>query len=257
MTKFLFSTKKKKNFFKLKTNRLILKCIVYYKENKNQNMQYRSEIVICIQNEESTKIYESSDEGEEKNCEICNLKNSFKSFCEYCVRKVLIMICPRCTSRNVDDSTKSVFNNLAYMAPEVIYGEQPTPESEIYSFGMLLLEISSGKLPYDGYVHNRDLAVKVLSGMRPKTLLGNDLEYRELINQCLDAIPSKRPILTTILEKLKIDKELRKIFEKDININSQSLQSSSHTISENRFKDLPKPKNATKGKEYIIITIIS
>ncbi|CAB4433223.1 unnamed protein product [Rhizophagus irregularis] len=182
----------------------------------------------------------NQDEGEEKNCEICKLKYSFKSYCEHCVRKVLIMIFPRYLPREVDDEIKSVYKDFVYMAPEVINGGQRTPESEIYSFGMILLEISSGKIPYHGYVHDEVLKVKVLSGMRPKILLGNQLEYRELINQCLDAIPSKRPILATIFEQLKID-------ERDVYINSQSLQSSSHTtISENRSEE---PKNATKEEQ--------
>lgn len=196
-----------------------------------------------------TYIQDESSEGEEKICEICKLKYSLKSFCEHCVRKVLMMIFPRYLPRDVDDSTKNVYDNFVYMAPEVIFGGQRTPESDIYSFGILLLEISSGKIPYHGYVHDDVLRVKVLSGMRPKTLLEDHLKYHELINQCLDAIPSKRPILSTIFEKLKID-------EKDVYINSQSLQSSSHTIiSENGFKGLPEPKNATPGKEFIIIII--
>ncbi|RGB38879.1 kinase-like domain-containing protein [Rhizophagus diaphanus] len=201
-------------------------------------MQYKS-----IQDEESTKIYESSDEGEEKNCEICKLKYSFKTFCEQCVRKVLIMIFPKYLPREVDDSTNNLYSNFAYMAPEVIIGGQVTPESEIYSFGMILLEISSGIIPYHGYVHNQDLKVKVLSGMRPKILLETDLKYHQLIIQCLDAIPSKRPILATVFEQLKID-------EKDVYINPQSLQSNSHTTtSENGFKGLPEPKNATKDEQ--------
>uniref|UniRef100_U9TUI6 Protein kinase domain-containing protein n=1 Tax=Rhizophagus irregularis (strain DAOM 181602 / DAOM 197198 / MUCL 43194) TaxID=747089 RepID=U9TUI6_RHIID len=190
-----------------------------------------------------TSNQDKSSEGEEKICEICKLKYSFESFCEHCVRKVLVMIFPRYLPRDVDDSTKNEYNNIAYMAPEIIFGGQRTPESDIYSFGMLLLEISSGKIPYHGYVHNSDLKVKVFSGMRPKILLEDHLEYHELINQCLDAIPSKRPILATVFEKLKID-------EKDVYVNSQSLQSSSHTtISENGFKGLPEPKNATPEEQ--------
>ncbi|UZO17165.1 uncharacterized protein OCT59_008526 [Rhizophagus irregularis] len=96
--------------------------------------------------------------------------------------EVLVMIFPRYLPRDVDDSTKNEYNNIAYMAPEIIFGGQRTPESDIYSFA-------------------------------------------------------------TVFEKLKID-------EKDVYVNSQSLQSSSHTtISENGFKGLPEPKNATPEEQ--------
>jgi hypothetical protein len=59
----------------------------------------------------------------------------------------------------------------------------------------------------------------------------------------LDAIPSKRPTLETIFETLKIDEKYKKILEKKTNNNLQS----SNTMSENQFKDLPEPRNATEG----------
>ncbi|GES83195.1 kinase-like domain-containing protein [Rhizophagus clarus] len=89
--------------------------------------------------------------SESYNCEICKSKNSFKSFCEYCVRKALLKIFSRCPSRSVNNP-KSVYDNFVYMAPEIICGSQRqhTPESDIYSFGMIWLEILSEKPPYYG-----------------------------------------------------------------------------------------------------------
>ena len=39
---------------------------------------------------------------------------------------------------------KSIYGNLPYIAPEVIVGKEYTFKSDIYSFGMLMWEISSG-----------------------------------------------------------------------------------------------------------------
>jgi serine/threonine protein kinase len=208
-----------------------------------QIMQIEPEIK-HIQNEETTKIFDENNES----CEICKLKYSFKLFCEFCVRDNFKIIFQKCSSRSDDNLAKSICDNLAYMAPEVIFGKQRTPESEIYSLGMLLLEFLSGKRPYYGYEHNRDLAVKILSGMRPKILQEIPLEYYELIKQCLDAIPSKRPILKTIFETLKIDEKYKKILEKKTNNNLQT----SNTMSVNQFKDLPEPRNAAEGEDCIL-----
>ncbi|GBC07876.1 hypothetical protein RclHR1_07750003 [Rhizophagus clarus] len=185
--------------------------------------------------------------SESYNCEICKSKNSFKSFCEYCVRKALLKIFSRCPSRSVNNP-KSVYDNFVYMAPEIICGSQRqhTPESDIYSFGMIWLEILSEKPPYYGYEHNCDLANKIIRGIRPKILQeipSEYLEYRELINQCLDAIPSNRPTLIFIFEKLKIDKVHKKIFD-----NSQSSKSS-HDMSESQSRGLPEPRNATEVEQ--------
>ena len=43
-----------------------------------------------------------------------------------------------------DKSSKSIYGNLPYVAPEVIAGKETTFASDIYSIGILMWEISSG-----------------------------------------------------------------------------------------------------------------
>ncbi|RGB40858.1 kinase-like domain-containing protein, partial [Rhizophagus diaphanus] len=48
-----------------------------------------------------------------------------------------------------DKPLKSIYGNLPYIAPEVIIGKEYTFASDIYSFGILMWEISSGQTPFN------------------------------------------------------------------------------------------------------------
>ena len=99
-----------------------------------------------------------------------------------------------------DKSSKSIYGNLPYIAPEVIAGKETTHASDIYSVGMLMWEISSGQPPFANYENNYNLAMDIVNGMRPKAISGIPLKYKELMEQCWDADPIKRPDITMINE---------------------------------------------------------
>ncbi|RGB29444.1 kinase-like domain-containing protein [Rhizophagus diaphanus] len=102
----------------------------------------------------------------------------------------------------VDKPLKSVYGNLPYIAPEVIAGKVTTFKSDIYSIGILMWEISSGQPPFINYEHNYDLAMYIINGMRPKIVSGTPVGYKNLMKQCWDADPSKRPDIVTLLKKI-------------------------------------------------------
>src|ERR1043166_1773804 len=58
-----------------------------------------------------------------------------------------------------DKPLNSIYGNLPYIAPEVIYEKEYTFASDIYSIAMLMWEISSGQPPFVNYKHNYDLAM--------------------------------------------------------------------------------------------------
>ncbi|PKC00353.1 kinase-like protein [Rhizophagus irregularis] len=95
-----------------------------------------------------------------------------------------------------------VYGVLPYIAPEVLNNEPYTPSSDIYSFGVIMAELSSGKPPFYDKKHDYNLALDICNGLRPEFGKRTPEIYRKLAYKCMDANLKHRP---------KAD-ELRKIF---------------------------------------------
>ena len=56
----------------------------------------------------------------------------------------------RAASSKTMTQTKAVLGTLAYMSPEQVRGERAGPASDLYSLGVVLFEMLTGELPYQG-----------------------------------------------------------------------------------------------------------
>ena len=90
--------------------------------------------------------------------------------------------------------TWEVGGTLPYMSPEQLQGEQPEPRSDIFSFGVLLYQISTGQLPFRESVPSRltdailHLAPVSARALNPR--LSPELE--RIILKCLEKQPEHR-----------------------------------------------------------------
>ncbi|EXX78073.1 Cdc15p [Rhizophagus irregularis DAOM 197198w] len=124
-------------------------------------------------------------------------------------------ICDLGFSGPADKPLGSIYGNLPYIAPEVIGGKQTTKASDIYSVAMLMWEILSGRPPFVEREHNYYLAKDIINGIRPKIVPGTPLEYEDLMKQCWDANPSKRPVKYVLWDKIyKINASYQNKFDK-------------------------------------------
>ncbi len=89
------------------------------------------------------------------------------------------------------ERSETVAGSLAYMAPEVLWGEPSTPASDWYSVGVVFYEALCGELPFNGR------AAHLLSrDARPQPArLGREVpdSLAELITSLLDTDPRRRP----------------------------------------------------------------
>ncbi len=163
-----------------------------------------------------------------------------------------------------DKPLGSIYGNLPYIAPEVIFGKEYTMASDIYSIGMLMWEISSGQSPFSVFDHDYDLAMKIINGMRPKVIPETPIEYKKLMKQCWDADPLKRPDVRTLrneigkIRKLYFQNENDQINNSISTDNIKLIKSNSINLLSKKlgkiynFEDLFGPRNATKGKVFIL-----
>ncbi|RGB36184.1 kinase-like domain-containing protein [Rhizophagus diaphanus] len=167
----------------------------------------------------------------------------------------------------VDKQLGNIYGNLPYIAPEIFEGKGYDFSSDIYSIGMLMWEISSGKSPF---IEERDkygFVMKIINGFRPEVLPGTPLEYRELMEQCWDADLTKRPDINTLFNKIKHiyksyfqnENEVEQQINYVTTINNAQLCTSSnvsHSFSNSIYRnsskvynlrDLLSQENSTKG----------
>src|SRR5581483_322664 len=174
-----------------------------------------------------------------------------------------------CKPTNVtsQDGDKQIYGVLPYVAPEVLKGKVYTQASDIYGFGIIAYEVCTGLPPYHNISHDEFLAIKICQGLRPKSNYKIPQLISDVIQQCWDADPLKRPKadeLSKLFDKLDdkadeenspINQQIREVDEINkqlppITIPSTDILSySTHpqAIYTSRlldFKNLPEPRNA-------------
>ncbi|CAB5369351.1 unnamed protein product [Rhizophagus irregularis] len=158
---------------------------------------------------------------------------------------------------NVDKS--KIYGVMSYVAPEVLRGKPYTKAADIYSFGMIMYFVATGRQPFSDRAHDEFLALDICDGISPEI---KELEapkcYVELMKRCWDLDPNNRPnaieiesivhsynfsLNGEIKEQFKEAEEYRKENILSIGINRSSTHPQAINISRllNPFtKDLPK-----------------
>ncbi|RIA96663.1 kinase-like domain-containing protein [Glomus cerebriforme] len=163
-----------------------------------------------------------------------------------------------------DKPSTSIYGNLPYISPEVIAGKKTTKASDVYSIAMLMWEISSCQLPFNNYEHDYYLVTNIINGIRPKIVSGTPLKYKNLMKQCWDADPSKRPNINTIINVIgeiqrsyfqDIPKELSQQINDNLENKAGNNSKTNYTSSKlftskiHQFENLPEPRNATEEEQ--------
>jgi serine/threonine protein kinase len=167
---------------------------------------------------------------------------------------------------------KVVYGVLPYIAPEVLNGEPYTPSADIYSVGIVMTELSSGKPPFYNKKHGLSLALAICNGLRPEFGKGTPEFYKKLAYKCMNANSNERPTAEELYDVFEFwyygknddegfgykKKEIKAALEeadKEIPNISTSYEKNSDAIYTSRaftFSNLlPKPVNSSIITSYI------
>ncbi|EXX50476.1 uncharacterized protein OCT59_012494 [Rhizophagus irregularis] len=118
-------------------------------------------------------------------------------------------------SKRIEESSNvqsKLFGMVAYVDPQVFNTKRDNnnqiqvynKKSDIYSIGILLWEISSGRPPFHNESHDVGLAMKILQGLREKPISNTPVDYIKIYTDCWNNEPDNRPTVNQVIAKLNV-----------------------------------------------------
>ncbi len=116
---------------------------------------------------------------------------------------------------NLKTRAGTIMGTLEFMSPEQAKGENLTTLSDIYSFGLILQEIFTGKPAFKGGKNLKEMLQNAQKG-ETYSAEGIDRDLKRLIERMKDISPEQRPTAEDVYEKLiwisqKPKRKLKKI----------------------------------------------
>ncbi|WVZ49702.1 hypothetical protein U9M48_001035 [Paspalum notatum var. saurae] len=99
--------------------------------------------------------------------------------------------------------TKTGKGTPQWMAPEVLRNEPSDEKSDVYSYGVILWELATQKIPWDNLNTMQVIGAVGFMDQRLDIPSDTDPKWASLIENCWDSDPRKRPSFLEILDRLR------------------------------------------------------
>ncbi|EXX54590.1 Bck1p [Rhizophagus irregularis DAOM 197198w] len=118
------------------------------------------------------------------------------------IRSIKISVLGRSNSATESGDNNENYGIIPYMAPEIFQRQKYDKASDIYSLGMVMWELMTGRRPFWDRSHDTDLIIDICDGLRPPIVTNAPEGYIELMEEYWHSNPEKRPSATDIHDKL-------------------------------------------------------
>src|SRR5204863_2277899 len=88
--------------------------------------------------------------------------------CNYNNRIIYISDLGLCKPVNQPNIKNDIYGVLPYIPPEVLRGKPYTKAADIYSFGIIMWEMTSGIPAFNNISHDFNLSLNICQGLRPE-----------------------------------------------------------------------------------------
>ncbi|RHZ65146.1 hypothetical protein Glove_319g138 [Diversispora epigaea] len=92
-----------------------------------------------------------------------------------------------------ENDPEKTFGIIPYMAPETLNRGEYIQASDIYSFGMVMLEVLTSYPPYYNIPHDANLVMKICKGCKPEIKCEVPQFFKEIMEKCWNFEPLNRP----------------------------------------------------------------
>ncbi|RHZ76309.1 hypothetical protein Glove_199g209 [Diversispora epigaea] len=102
-----------------------------------------------------------------------------------------------------ENDPENIYGVVPYMAPETLSRGEYTKASDIYSFGMVMLEVLTSYPPYYNIPHNENLAIGICEGLKPEIKCEIPQFLKEIMEKCWNFEPLNRPTAKELKSQLE------------------------------------------------------
>jgi len=109
-------------------------------------------------------------------------------------------------SKQEAEEMRKIRGSPAFMSPEALLGQELTPKTDVYSFGMILWELVSNKSPYDDlHIESFEQLIDVICVKKIREKIPSHLPttLRQLIESCWQSDPAMRPSFLSLISLLE------------------------------------------------------
>ncbi|CAB4379607.1 unnamed protein product [Rhizophagus irregularis] len=113
--------------------------------------------------------------------------------------------------KEISKQSSDLLDKIPYIDPKCLIVESNNivrsfifnEKSDVYSIGVLLWEISSGKSPFEGKLYDSNLVNQILQGYRETIVSNTPLDYSNLYIECWNGESDNRPVMNQTISKLR------------------------------------------------------